>query len=145
MCVEEMYLRDVDLASVPVEHLASLASCVTGWIRIWNVSNIDLVKILDSSNCEWLRLSNQNLSTVETQAVVRAMANVEKMSFGFGGEVPLDISALVTYGGQGKCRSVRFENDSMAAMYREDIQRWATRISWTVTRDNNHKISIERK
>ena len=64
--VKEMYLKDVDLASVPADHLASLAACVTADVVIWNVSNTDLTSILDSCKSEWLRISNQSLSTEET-------------------------------------------------------------------------------
>ena len=46
--VEEMWLCDVDLTSVPAEHLASLVSSVTECVAIWNVSGCDLVTILDT-------------------------------------------------------------------------------------------------
>ena len=71
--VEFMVLRDLDLASVPGEHLASLASCVTESVIIENVSNCDLVSILDRVKCEWLFISSQSLSSEETRALVRAM------------------------------------------------------------------------
>ena len=37
-----------DLASVPAEHLASLASCVTSNVYIRNVGNIDIISFLGS-------------------------------------------------------------------------------------------------
>ena len=135
--MKQMYLWDVDLASVPAEHLASLAACVTKRVAIWNGSNTDLTSILDSSKGGVLDISNQSLSTEDTQAVVRAMANVEYVVLGLRGEVTLDISTLVTYDGRGKCKTVGFRHLNRALKYREEVQRWAQRISWTVTSDDN--------
>ena len=141
--MEEIWLRDVDLSSVPAEHLASLAACVTESVIIWNVSNCDLTSILDSSKSEVLEIANQSLSREETRAVVRAMANVEMVQLGQEGEVTLDISTLVTYGGQGKCKLVEFW-DNTAVKYREEVRRWTQRTSWTFTNYESH-IAIERK
>ena len=71
--VQFMCLEDVDLASVPSEHLASLISCMTGFLIINNMSNFDLISILDNLKIEWLDISRQTLSSEETQALVRAM------------------------------------------------------------------------
>ena len=71
--VKDMYLTDVDLASVPAEHLASLASYVTRWVCIVNVDNCDLVSILDIVKCREVSISNQTLSTEENQALVQAI------------------------------------------------------------------------
>ena len=132
LSVQWMYLEDVDLASVPAEHLASLAACVRGGVKISNVSNTDLSTILDSCKSRYLLLDNQSLSTAETQALVRAMANVEMVYLGGDGEVTLDISTLVTYDGQGKCNDLFFWYNTYDK-YREEVQRWlAERSSWTV-------------
>ena len=102
-----MWLSDVDLGSVPAEHLASLVSCVTVYVLINNVNNCDLVSILDSLKCRSLTINSQNLSTEETQALVRAMElRLECGVMGVTGEVSLDITALTQYSGQGKCREV---------------------------------------
>ena len=130
----------MDLASVPAEHLASLTACVTELVDIWNVSNTDLTSILDSSKSEQLQIDIQSLSTEETRALVRAMENVEIL--GLNGGLTLDISTLVTYDGRGKCEKVVFYYDT-ADKYREEVLRWAQRISWTVTRDDGDEISIE--
>ena len=142
--VKWMYLEDVDLASVPAEHLASLAACVTGGVYIYNVSNTDLTSILDSCKSEVLDIDNQSLSTEETRGLVRAMANVVKVTLGDRGEVTVDIITLVTYGGRGKCKKIRFYNNT-AVKYREDVRRWAKTIFWRVTRDDRNIIIIERK
>ena len=143
--VEYLFLRDVDLSSVPPEHLASLAACVTECVEIGNVSNTDLTSILDKSKSKWLRIFNQNLSTQETQALVRAMRKVEGVELGIMGEdVTLDISTLVTYGGQGKCKRVTFCYGTVDK-YGEKVRGWAQAMSWRVTRDNRCAIFIERK
>ena len=129
---KKLYLRDVDLASVPAEHLASLASCMTDYVVISNVSNTDLTTILDSSKSEVLRINKQSLSTEETQALVRAMANVERVFL--GDDVTIDISTLVTYSGRGKCKMVEFNT---VVKYREEVRRWVQRISWRVLATKN--------
>ena len=141
--VEEMWLDYKDLSSVPAEHLASLAACVKWRVFIRTVSNTDLTSFLDSCKSKVLLIQNQSLCTEETRAVVRAMANVEKVALEFRGEVTLDISTLVTYGGRGNCKEVVFGNNTAwAANYREEVRRWAQRISWKVTCDNSNVIII---
>ena len=142
--VRGMRLRDVDLAKVPAEHLASLASCVTELVDIWNVSNTDLTSILDRSKSKWIQINSQNLSTAETRALVRAMASVEKVALGHYGKMTLDIHTLATYNGQGKCREVRFWHTT-ARWYREDVRRWVQRISWRVTKDDSNAYVITKK
>ena len=142
--VERMYLGNVDLSSVPAEHLASLAACATGFVWIRNVSNTNLTSILDSCKSDALYIRNQSLNTEETRALVRAMANVERVELGLNGEVTLDISTLVTYGGRGKCKEVTFYNNT-AKKYREEVRGWAQRISWRVTRDDSNVIFIKRE
>ena len=66
-----MRLPNVDLTSVPAEHLASLASSVTGRVSIRNVSG-DLVTFLDNVKSEQLVI-RQNLGSEETQALMQAM------------------------------------------------------------------------
>ena len=71
--VEWLYLKNLDLASVPAEHLASLASCVTSSIGIINVSNCDIISFLASVKCGHLIINRENLNSEETQALVQAM------------------------------------------------------------------------
>ena len=70
-----MTLLDVDLTSVPYEHLAFLASSVgqNGHVHIQNVSGCGLVTILDSLKSRSLVIYRQSLGSEETQALVRAM------------------------------------------------------------------------
>ena len=130
---------DVDLTSVPDEHLAS---SVTGELHIKNVSGCDLVTILDNVNCKHLYIWSQCLGSEETQALVRAMeSRVEKVVL-FGG-VTLDIRNLIEYSGQGKCRVVRCYSDT-AQKYREKLRTWASSKNWEVISDDNYCFNIER-
>ena len=54
--VKYLYLMDMDLASVPAKHLASLVACVTEFVFIFNVINCDPViirKIAKKRGIRW--------------------------------------------------------------------------------------------
>ena len=128
--VFEMWLRDVDLTSIPAEHLASLASCVTQFFFIINVSNI--ISILDNVKCQCLIITRQTLNSEETRALVRAMeSGVEKVQLGGKGEVSLDITTLTQYSGAGRCGEVMCYDDT-ARSYRKEVETWAMRINWDI-------------
>ena len=119
---------NVDLASVPAEHLAFLASSVTERVYIHNVHGCDLVTILDNVKSKWLHISRQNLFSEETQALVRAMeSGVECLELYKG--VTLDIRVLRKYNGQGKCRRVDCYFDT-ANRYMEQLSTWAKSKNW---------------
>ena len=135
-------LMDVDLTSVPAEHLASLIACVTDHFDIENV--IGLMNILNNikSNVRAISISNQSLSSEETRALVRAMeSNVEIVILG-DEEVTLDIGILTQYSGQGRCGVVECFDDT-ADRYREDVRSWAQRINWSVTRNQKDGLWSE--
>ena len=135
----------MDLASVPAEHLTSLASCVTWAVDINNVSNCDIISFLNSVKSEVLRISRQRLSSEETMELVRAMeTHVERVELGFWGDMSLDINILTQYSGQGKCWEVVCWDDT-GTKYREEVRSWAEKINWKVTLDNGIKIVIEKK
>ena len=142
--VKDMSLDDVDLTSVPAEHLASLASSVTGRVYIENVSGCDLVTILDSVKSRVLNISRQRLgSSEETQALVRALeSGVETV--GLDCSVTLNISDLREYSGQGKWREVWCDDRDAAPRYREQMRSWATSRNWKVTLDNIYSFTIKR-
>ena len=130
----------MDLASVPAEHLTSLASCVTWAVDINNVSNCDIISLLNSVKCERLYISNHSLSSEETMALVRAMeSRVETVMLGLiMGDLSLDIRALTQYSGQGKCQWVSCHYET-ANKYREEVRAWA---NWTVLVDMDDEIII---
>ena len=115
--VKRMYLPNVDLTSVPAEHLASLVSCVEWTVKISN--NTCVVTILDNVNCTNLVIEFQSLSREETAALVRAMeSRVRDVSL--NNEVTLDIGGLMDYSGQGKCIVLK----CWADRYREQLMTW---------------------
>ena len=126
--VGSLILEDVDLASVPAEHLASLASCVEFKLHIINVRSTTLVDILDNIKCIDLVIEKQSLGREETQAVVRAMeSRVENVDLRDG--VSLDLTTLTQYSGHGKCERVWGYGES-ADRYREVVRIWAQRMNW---------------
>ena len=112
------YLRlyNVDLTSVPAEHLASLISCVERKVKISNNTSC-VVTILDSIRCD-LVIEFQSLSSEETAALVRAMESRVRDVFLYD-EVTLDIGGLMDYSGQGKCKVL-----TTADRYREQLMTW---------------------
>ena len=133
--VNKLGLKYVDLASVPSEHLAALASCVTEDIFIVNASNCDLISIFQSLKCLGLHFAKQNLGSEETRALVQAMeSNVQNVTIMI--EVNLDMEILAQYSGAGKCDLVEFwiHGDG------ED-QRWnkvKNKIAWEHETNEHH-------
>ena len=137
-----MRLRNDDLTSVPTEHLASLASNVTGGVTIRNVSGCDLVSILDSIRIKGLSISRQRLGGEETQALVQAMeSRVEKVKL--WREVTLNIRILMDYNGQGKCWELECVCDT-ADKHKGQLRTWAMSRNWTVTHDNTSFFIIRK-
>ena len=135
--VSYLTLVDLDLASVPTEHLASLASCVTRKVEICNVSSCDMVIILDSVKSDKLVIADQSLGSEETRALVRDMeSRVEVVVLGVWNEMSLDIGALTQYNGQGRCSDVRFWDDTRDK-YGEEVRSWAQRINLKAITEHN--------
>ena len=132
-----------ELASAPIMHLASLASCVRGTILIQDV-NCDLVPILlDNTKC-WCLMINQTLGSEGTQALVRAMeSNVENVSLGLN--MRLDIAALTQYSGKGKCWMVtsRHINDGLdESRFMMEMWNWGrSMVNWETNSSSNNNAS----
>ena len=78
--LSRMRLCEVNLTSVPAEHLASLASCVTENVNIHDVSGLGLGTILNNVKSKKLSICIQSLCSEETQALLGAMeSRVEKV------------------------------------------------------------------
>ena len=132
---EGMWLEDVDLTSVPADHLASLVSSLVGCVNIENIRGCGLVTILDSVKSSELYITDQSLSSEETRALVRAMeTGVERLELDIG--VTLDIGVLTQYSGQGICGQVECR-DGTAARYSDQLKIWATSKYWEVTDEHD--------
>ena len=120
---DHLNLCHLDLSTVPGEHLCSLASSGRDTFRIQTVRGCDLIKIISSVKCNRLGISNQNLDTEATEAVVQAMdTRIEeaeiidyKMFRFLRGNAELgeedmkwmlDMEALTKYNGKGRCRVI---------------------------------------
>ena len=137
-----MDLNDVDLASIPAEHLASLASCVTEAVSMRSV-NCDISNILRSIRCRSIRINNQRLSSEETRDLVRAMeTTVESLYLAGTTALSLDIETLTQYAGEGRCELVC----STDGGYKEELMSWAQKINWDVNQGGVFKfLQIRRK
>ena len=135
--MDELCVEDVDLASVPAEHLMDLVE-LADIVHIINVSNYDLISVLANVNCcEELCIDRQILGSEETQELVQAMEyDVERVALGIEGEVRLDITALTQYSGEGMCGMVECRDETLN-LYRDEVRAWAQRISWEVTEGTN--------
>ncbi len=138
-----MRMCDVDLTSVPDDHLASLVSCVTSNVHIENVSGCDFRTILNSVRCERLYITRQSLGSEETQALVRAMeSRVSELELNGGcSTMTLDINTLTSYNGLGKCTKVKCYNNT-AHKYRKELRTWARSRNWRVTSDTYDSIYL---
>ena len=126
--VNKISLHNVNLTSIPEEHLTSIISSVTKEVDIRKVRGCDLVSLLDSVKSQVLRLRSQSLGSEETRALVRAMeSRVESVTLNKG--VTLDIRILSEYSGKGKCNGVRCYDDT-ARRYNKKLTTWATSKNW---------------
>ena len=137
--VETMFLWDVDLTTIPADHLSSLVSRVTKSVGFDNV--IGLVTILDSAKSLLLEMDGQSLGTEETQALLQAMkSRVEMVRLR---AMRVDIRSLMEYSGQGKCRMIVCYGNT-EARYRDQMRTWATSRNWVVTDDYEVRFVIRR-
>ena len=123
-------LPDVDLSTVPTQHLVSLASSVTRELLIEKVTGCDLVTLLDSVKCGGLSINTQSLGREETQALVRALEpRVEEMRLY---DVELDIEALLEYSGLGRCWVLDYGTYEITADDKnlEKLKTWTKEKEW---------------
>ena len=129
--ISHLSLHDVDLSSIPAEHLASLASCVYQYISLENVIG-NLVSFLDGiKKCQLLVIST--LGREETQALVRAMeTSVYKVCLGGDyGLVSVDIDVLSLYSGTGHCQEISCYDKSKSKS-KDALRSWAKTKNWNV-------------
>ena len=142
--VNRLSLYIIDLSPVPAQHLASLVSCVTNHLDIWNVSGCDLTSIVTSAKCGSMSIYGQSLGREETRALVQAMeSGVKEVRLTNG--VTLDIEILTEYSGQGVCRKVELFLDASyrADRYREGMRTWARSRNWRVSDGNKFLFTIK--
>ena len=141
--IQSLLLSRLDLSSIPVDHLASLVSCVTWRVEIRSdVTGCDLLRFIDSLRCEWLYIG-VNLGSEETQALVKAMEShvVNLRIRAVPGRMTLDIKALTEYSGQGKCSLIQWY---VSKHKEEDMRTWAQSKNWITGLINNDRLYFTR-
>ena len=165
-----MILQDLDLSTVPGEHLCSLASSVRNMFSIRAVKGCNLIKMIDSVKCNTLALTNQNLDREAAEALVQAMeTRIEQLEI-FNGKmfrVPpwgslnlatvqnpeleeedikrmLDTNALTKYSGKGRCKYIVLEVGQVYK-YRQWLRDWALDRDWSIMNDAGWGMCVQRK
>ena len=127
--LDKLVLADVDLSRFPAEQLTSLVSSVTISLQIIRVIGSALLSLLRSLKCKfYLCIGHQSLNGEETQALVQAMeSRVENV---FLHDAQLDMEALTSYSGHGKCRGLTLWGIDRAVKRR--VSTWARSKNWRV-------------
>ena len=132
--VKKMWLKNIDLSDIHEDRLGKLASKVTNYVDIDNITPASLLDIiLESVRCTELRLAHMRLTEPQTRALVTALTerlkNVELTG------VTLDIQTLCQYNGRGRCRELVVRNGDPWRRFKEKLQWWAAEVGWAVTWD----------
>ena len=141
-------LSNIDLTSIPTEHLAALASWVASScvVSIYRISGIGLASFLKSLKCHSFRIHGMILSLEETEALVQAMeARVKTVHLG---PDTLEMETLLTYSGQGLCCCLCVDNPAWPRVkinMKEPLKNWALSQDWAVTQDNSSLFVVKRR
>ena len=73
--LDNMTLKEVDVSSIPPDHLSALSSSITQTLYIDNMEG-DITPVLLNVKTKYLIISNMKLSVDETLSLVNAMNNV---------------------------------------------------------------------
>ena len=134
-------LDTVDCTSVPAEHLASLASSVTGDVYIGNVRGCGLVSILDSVKSKELYIQRQRGDPGPGAGHGVRWGDCQSDLWGDTGYQDLE---GVQRPGEMQWDEVSHCHSDTADRYKEQLSTWATSRNWTVIRDEGYHFVIER-
>ena len=135
---KRLCLGNVNLSSIPIQQLGSLASCVTDFVSIGgNVIISDLGVLLDKVKSNELNITSQALETGGNNlALVRAMqTRVKRVNLIHDeDEGTVDVGALTSYDGKGKCEEILVmvieSTENTGRITEEDMRQWAQAIGW---------------
>ena len=135
-----MTLKEVDVSSIPPDHLSALSSSITQTLYIDNMEG-DITPVLLNVKTKYLIISNMKLSVDETLSLVNAMNNVEWVLLGMGrfGLVTLDMETLSTYTGQGRCDMIHCFYETKEK-YRTELVTWTRWIGWKIEKEHDNFI-----
>ena len=139
--VEEVFLHEVNLSTIPTDHLISLMSSVTDTFDIYdNVTGCDLVTILDSLQCNEIGLGFNDLGKEEeAQALVRAMeSRVERLYIHDTLGMDIHVRNLTEYSGQGRCRVLECKGVT-DVFFCYELIKWASKTEWHFLRHQDEE------
>ena len=137
-------LHDVDVSSIPPDHLVAFMCCVSRYLSLDNVSGSGLVTILSNVHSLRLFIDNETLDVEETKALVKSMEAEGFYIKLMIGDVNLDIKTLTEYSGKGQCNDVRISGDT-ADRYRDELRTWAENKLWRIDSDTDGSFKMSRE
>ena len=139
--VRYLILKEVDVSSIPADHLSALSSSITHLLYIDNVEG-DIAPLLDVKIGN-LSISNMELSVGDTLSMVSAMKNIKTLWLGYCGLVTLDMETLSTYTGQRRCDEIWCCHDTKKK-YRRELISWTRGIDWKIGMENDSLIFLKK-
>ena len=131
--VPDMWLDLINLDLIPPSDLGALASLATQRVRLLSVRG-NPSPVLGGLNCHQLHVDT-SLSTSSTVALVEAMKRgVEDVTL-YRPEA-VDMTELVRYGGDGRCRSVTLDG-YISDECRLRAKQWASMMGWECQEDDD--------
>ena len=131
--VPDMELEWLNLDRIPPTDLGALASLVTQEVGIYSVRG-NPSPLLVGLNCHQLTVDT-SLSTSSTLALVNAMKRGVKEVTLWDPE-DVDMTELVRYGGDGRCRSVTLDGN-ISDECRLRAKQWASMMGWECQEDDD--------
>ena len=129
----DMTLKWLNLDLIPPSDLGALASLATQMVHIFFVRG-NPSPVLGGLNCHHLTVDT-SLSTSSTLALVEAMKiGVEYVTL-YRPEA-VDMTELVRYGGDGRCRSVTLDGN-ISDECRLRAKQWASMMGWECQEDDD--------
>ena len=142
--VKNMQIENKNISEISTDNMSKLASILTDTVYITNITPVSqLGTILASVQSELLWLGHVSLSEENTQALVTAMrTRVQTVAVWSG--LTLDPELLSAYDGQGHCNKLVVMGRNKREKYGTRLKRWARDRGWTVTKDSDEFLKIER-
>ena len=139
--IDWLRIENINISDIPNNHIVKLASIVTEGVIIYNMIHAkQLASILVSIKvkCPGLRLDNMQLSLADTRSLVISMRNrVEDVLLY---DVAVVIESLCDY----DCTMLRVWGLTRLK-HADRLRRWTTDVGWTVKRDDDECLWLQRK
>lgn len=139
---KRLLLGNVNLSSIPIQHLGSLSACVKNIVFFGEKVIPNISVLLNEVKCDMLTFLDQTLEADETLALVRAMKTRVRIVTLVNHKGTVDVSALKTFDGKGTCEQVwlvKFDGipiENTSRLTEDDMKKLAKTINWGVTYEN---------